>query len=76
MQNWSQVPLQQTARAAPSLPGAAQSIVPGVATNESNPTPSSQRTLAWTGHLEWQDAVSENINYPGTKLNSAVLYGF
>ena len=50
--NWPQVHNQPQQRPVPQ-PGGGQPV-----TQDMNPTPGSQRALAWTGHLEWQDTVS------------------
>ena len=51
-QNWPQVHNQPQQRPVPP-PGGGQPV-----TQDMNPTQGSQRALAWTGHLEWQDTVS------------------
>ena len=50
-QNWPQVHNQPQQRPVP--PPGGQPV-----TQDMNPTQGSQRALAWTGHLEWQDTVS------------------
>lgn len=49
---WPQPPNPAPPRPAPT-PAAGQPVGP-----EMNQTQGAQRTLAWTGHLEWQDTVS------------------
>lgn len=52
--NWQQ-PSNPAPRPGPTVPGATQPLP-----QEINTAPGQQRTLAWTGQLEWQDTVSEN----------------
>lgn len=51
--NWPQVHNQPQQRPVPQ-PGGGQPV-----TQDMNPTQGSQRALAWTGHLEWQDTVRD-----------------
>ena len=63
-QNWPQVPNQPQQRPVPP-PGGGQPVAQDI-----NPTQGSQRALAWTGHLEWQDTVSWFIKIKNEKNSS------
>jgi len=54
VQSWPQVHNQPQQRPVPP-PGGGQPVTQDTVMN---PTQGSQRALAWTGHLEWQDTVS------------------